>query len=91
MRKVKAAVIRRFKPDSFCRRPEYSGTWFTTFDEPSHVTTTADYKPGLPVHLAVDPGVYSWTIEVRLRPRVASRSHVVTVLAEGLCSEATAV
>ena len=63
MRKIEAAGPRRFEPDDLYLRPECSGTWFPAFDGPSHVTTTADYNPGLPVHLAVDPGVHDRNIQ----------------------------
>jgi hypothetical protein len=68
MRKFKAAGTRLFKPDYLYSRPKCSSIWFTAFDEPSHVTTTADYNPGLPVHLAVDPAVHRGNIRLRLRP-----------------------
>jgi hypothetical protein len=71
MRKITAAGPRLFEPDYFHPRPECSGISFTAFDELSHVTTTADYDPGLPVHLAVDPSVHWGNIRLRLLPGFA--------------------
>ena len=33
------------------------GAWFPSFDAARHVTESAEYDPGLPVHLAIDCGV----------------------------------
>ena len=71
MRKIKATGPRHFEPDDLYPQPECSGISFTTFDEPGHVTTTADYKPGLPVHLAIYPVGHCGNIRLRLRPRFA--------------------
>ncbi len=82
IQKVRAVSLRVFESDYLCLRPRAAGIWFTAFDEPSHVTPTADYNPGLAVHLAVDPGVHTGAIWFQIRQRLDGRGHVVNVFAD---------
>jgi hypothetical protein len=90
----RAVRLRVFESDYLCLRPRAAGIWFTAFDEPTHVATTADYNPGLAVHLAVDPGVHTGAIWFQIRHRLDGRGHVVNVFAdyfaEGVSAEANA-
>ena len=59
IQKVKAVSLRVFESDYLCLRPRAAGVWFSMFDESSHVSTTAEFIPNWPVHLAIDPGVHT--------------------------------
>jgi hypothetical protein len=92
IQKIKGVSLRVFESDYLCLRPRAAGIWFTPFDEPSHVTTTADYNPGLAVHLAVDPGVHTGAVWFQVRQRLDGRGHTINVFAdyfaEGVSAEA---
>jgi hypothetical protein len=94
IQKVKAVSRRVFESDYLCLRPRSAGTWYTEFDEPSHVSRTADYNPGLAVHLAVDPGVHTGAVWFQIRQRLDGSGSIVTVFAdyfaEGVSAEANA-
>ncbi len=94
IQKVKGVSLRVFESDYLCLRPSAAGIWFTVFDEPSHVNTNSEYNPGLPVHLAIDPGVHTGAIWFQHRQRLDGRGHVVTIFAdyfaEGISAETNA-
>jgi hypothetical protein len=94
VQKVKAVSARVFASDYLCQGPKAGGVWFTMFDEPLHVTPTAEFHPHFPVHVSVDSGVYTGAVWFQLRPRSDNRGVRVTVfadyLSEGLSAEASA-
>jgi hypothetical protein len=91
IQKVKAVSLRVFESDYLCLRPRAAGVWFSMFDEPSHVSANAEFAPGWPVHLAIDPGVHTGAIWFQAVPRLDGRGHRVNVFAdyfaEGLSAE----
>lgn len=42
--------------------------WFDQWDEDLHVRAEADFDPALPVHLSIDPGVYTGSVLWQVRP-----------------------
>ena len=61
IQKVQAASLRVFEADYLCTGPKADGLWFTGFDD-RNVSVDAEYDPALPVHLAVDSGVYAGAV-----------------------------
>lgn len=62
IQKVQATSLRTFEADYLCRGPRADGLWFAGFDESAGVTERAEYDPALPVHLAIDPGVFTGAV-----------------------------
>jgi hypothetical protein len=66
IQKTKGVSPRVFNSDYLCKGPSVAGLWFQEFDaEPGgrHVREAdAEYVPGLPVHLAIDPGVHTGAV-----------------------------
>lgn len=62
VQKAMAVSRRVFEADYLCAGPKADGLWFTAFDEAIHVSETAEYRPMLDVHLAVDSGVFTGTV-----------------------------
>jgi hypothetical protein len=91
IQKVKAVSLRVFESDYLCLRPRAAGVWFSMFDEPSHVSMTAEFAPSWPVHVAIDPGVHTGAVWFQGVPRLDGRGHRVNVFAdyfaEGLSAE----
>ena len=94
IQKVKAVSLRVFESDYLCLRPRAAGVWFSMFEEAGHVSEAAEYNPGWPVHLAIDPGVHTGAIWFQAVPRLDGRRHRVIVFAdyfaEGLSAESNA-
>ncbi|HEV3122343.1 MAG TPA: hypothetical protein VGY53_10585, partial [Isosphaeraceae bacterium] len=57
--KVISTSPRVFEADYLCTGPRADGLWFQSFTKARHVTPDAEYDPRLPVHLAVDSGVFT--------------------------------
>jgi hypothetical protein len=60
IQKTKGVSDRVFLADYLCRAPSAGGLWFRDFDSMEggrHVRPEAEFHPGVPVHLAIDPGV----------------------------------
>jgi len=62
IQKVRSTSARTFEADYLCKGPRTDGLWFPTFGEDSHVRTLAEYDRGLPVHLAIDSGVFTGAV-----------------------------
>jgi hypothetical protein len=94
IQKVNAVSLRVFESDYLCLRPRAAGVWFSTFDESSHVTQSAEFVPHWPVHLAIDCGVHTGAVWFQVVPRPDARGHRVIVFAdyyaEGLSAETNA-
>ncbi|WZO98188.1 hypothetical protein EP7_005244 [Isosphaeraceae bacterium EP7] len=62
VQKVVATSKRTFEADYLCKGPKADGLWFPAFDPDRHVSELAEYDPHLPVHLAVDSGVFTGAV-----------------------------
>lgn len=67
----KARVVsgRTFEADYLCRGPKADGLWFAEFDPVANVSADAEYDPSVPVHLAIDSGVYTGAVYFQIVPR----------------------
>ncbi len=101
IQKVKAVSPRVFASDYLCQGPRAHGVWFTQYDEAGNVTPSAEFDPALPVHIAIDSGVFTGAVFFQVREVPSSggspphRQEQVSVfadfLAEGLTAEACAL
>jgi hypothetical protein len=93
VQKTRGVSLRAFEADYLSLGPKADGLWFKDFDVARHVSETAEFDPRLPVHLAVDSGVFTGAVLYQLRP-VPGGLHRVTVFAdyltEGVTAEANA-
>jgi hypothetical protein len=94
IQKVNAVSLRVFESDYLCLRPKAAGVWYSMFVETSHVNEAAEFNPGRPVHVAIDPGVHTGGVWFQTVPRLDGRGHRVNVFAdyfaEGLSAESNA-
>jgi hypothetical protein len=93
IQKVRSVSLRVFEADYLCLGPKADGLWFPQFDEAQHVSEAAEFDPFLPVHLAVDSGVFTGAVFYQLR-RQPDGMQAATVfadyLSEGVTAEANA-
>jgi hypothetical protein len=68
IQKVQSVSARAFEADYLCKGPKADGIWFTAFDRVAGLTERAEYRPALPVHLAVDSGVFTGAVAFQLAP-----------------------
>lgn len=66
--KIRATGRRAFEADYLCLGPRSEGLWFASFDAEIHVSTRAEYDPALPVHLAIDSGVFTGAVFFQVAP-----------------------
>ena len=66
IQKVRSTSARTFESDYLCKGPRSDGLWFPAFNESTHVSMTAEYERGLPVHVAVDSGVFTGAVFFQL-------------------------
>ena len=96
IQKLRSTSTRTFEADYLCRGPRADGVWFPAFDESTHVNTSAEYDPALPVRLAIDSGVFTGAVFFQIKPTLTPEgpSDEVRIfadyLAEGLTAEANA-
>lgn len=93
IQKMQAVSQRTFEADYLCLGPKADGLWFPGFSRSTHVRETAEYDPALPVHLAVDSGVFTGAVffQVRKASGVASGDgDEVRVFADYLAEDRTA-
>ncbi len=95
IQKVRATSVRTFEADYLCLGPRVDGLWFPGFDAASHVSPRAEYDPSLPVHLAIDSGVFTGAVFFQVaRDFTAGGVEEIRVfadyLAEGLPAEQNA-
>lgn len=57
--KVRANSPRVFASDYLCSGPRAEGLWFTGWDATLNVSDRIEFNPSLPVHLAIDTGVFT--------------------------------
>ncbi len=92
IQKVQATSLRTFEADYLCKGPKADGLWFPGFDEAASVCQEAEYDPALPVHLAVDPGVFTGAVFFQLAsgPGPSGPVEEVHVFADYLASDESA-
>jgi hypothetical protein len=78
---AKGLSARAFEADMLCRGPRADGAWFVSFDD-SNIDINAEYDPRLPVHLAIDNGVFVGAVAFQVRH--VGHQHVVSVFDEYL-------
>ncbi|WP_156512740.1 hypothetical protein [Planctomyces sp. SH-PL62] len=99
IQKVRGVSPRVFASDYLCRGPKTDGIWFKEFDAAENVREDADFDPSLPVHVAIDSGVFTGAVFFQVRPGWAwaptpepARIHVFAdYLAEGRSAEICAL
>jgi hypothetical protein len=97
IQKVRSTSARTFESDYLCRGPKADGLWFPAFRPETHVHLRAEYDPALPVHVAIDSGVFTGAVFFQIR-RTLGHDHVpcevvhvfADHLAEGLSAEQNA-
>ncbi len=62
IQKLRAVSTRTFESDYLCRAPKAEGVWFPKFAHETHVSERAEYDPALPVHVAIDSGVFTGAV-----------------------------
>jgi hypothetical protein len=62
IQKVRATSTRTFEADYLCMGPRADGLWFSSFNRTRHVDIAAEWERGLPVHLAIDSGVFTGAV-----------------------------
>lgn len=96
IQKVRCTSVRTFEADYLCLGPRTEGLWFPKFDVSGHVNLSAEFDPGLPVHVAVDSGVFTGAVFFQIRREHTQAGPVEEVrvfadyLAEGLPAEQNA-
>jgi hypothetical protein len=92
IQKARATSLRTFESDYLCKGPRADGLWFPGFDPSSHVGERAEYDPGLPVHVAIDSGVFTGAVffQVARGPTPTGTVDEVRVFADYLAESATA-
>ena len=96
IQKQRSTSARTFEADYLCRGPRADGLWFPAFSAETHSGPDAEYDPALPVHLAVDSGVFTGAVffQVARRPSPEGMVDEVRIfaeyLAEGLTAETNA-
>jgi hypothetical protein len=84
IQKIKSLSTRVFASDYLCAAPRAAGSWFTAWDT-RNVSLAAEMDPALPVHVAVDSGVFTGAVLFQVRPQQGKTgSPHVTVFAEHL-------
>lgn len=88
IQKTQALSLRVFESDYLCLGPRAAGLWFVNFST-ANVTEKAEYDPRLPVHLAIDSGVFTGAVFFQVREVLSGRWEAV-VFAEYLVEGQTA-
>jgi hypothetical protein len=84
VQKVRATSRRTFEADYLCLGPRAEGRWFPGFDPLACTSVRAEYDPALPVHLALDPGVFSGAVFFQVRRGMQAGDEQVRVFADYL-------
>lgn len=66
IQKTEVLSRRVFESDYLCLGPKADGVWFKEFGE-RNVSASAEFDPALPVHVAVDSGVFTGAVLFQLR------------------------
>lgn len=62
IQKIRSVSARTFESDYLCKGPRSDGLWFPAFDLCTHVSERAEFDRNLPVHLAIDSGVFTGAV-----------------------------
>lgn len=84
VQKARGVSARVFEADYLCAGPKADGAWFRSFDRSTVVSASAAYDPALPVHLAVDSGVFTGAVAFQVLHRPRPDPPRVVVFAEYL-------
>ncbi|MDB5350773.1 MAG: hypothetical protein JWN86_2020 [Planctomycetota bacterium] len=96
IQKMRSTSARTFEADYLCRGPKADGLWFPAFRIETHVDARAEYDPALPVHVAIDSGVFTGVVFFQVARVAITEGAVDEVrvfadhLAEGHTAEANA-
>ena len=92
IQKLRATSKRTFESDYLCKGPRSDGLWFPGFGEATHVSLRAEFDPALPVHLAIDSGVFTGAVFFQVGRDYSSpgSSEEIHVFAEYLAENLTA-
>ncbi len=92
IQKVRGVSARVFASDYLCEGPKAADCWFTTFSD-RNISPSAEFDVHLPVHVAVDSGVFTGAVFFQVRP--VGQDQLVTVfddfLAEGVTADVAAL
>jgi hypothetical protein len=89
IQKARSTSVRTFEADYLCRGPKTDGLWFPSFDPAAHVSDAAEYDPALPVHVAVDSGVFTGAVFFQVA-RAGGASEEVRIFADYLAENTPA-
>jgi hypothetical protein len=78
IQKLQGVSLRVFRSDYLCLGPKADGVWFTAWDESKHVRDSAEFDPTLPVHCAVDSGVFTGAVLFQVRRVEADERDPIT-------------
>ena len=70
IQKVKGVSARVFASDYLCQGPRAHGIWFTQYDEAVNLAAEAEFDPAVPVHIAVDSGVFTGAVFFQVKSRL---------------------
>ena len=92
IQKLRTTSTRTFEADYLCRGPKAEGVWFPKFSTETHVSERAEYDPALPVHAAIDSGVFTGAVffQVTRDPRGDGSGEHIHVFADYLREGGTA-
>jgi hypothetical protein len=90
VQKMQTVSRRTFEADYLCLGPKADGLWFPGFARASHVREAAEYDPALPVHLAVDSGVFTGAVFFQVRKGDGPDGDEVRVFADYLAEDRSA-
>ncbi len=97
IQKLATTGTRIFEADYLCKPSSAEAAWFPKFLIETHVSPTAEYIQGYPVHLAVDTGVFTGAVLFQVVPGLNNNLEPVDMvhvfadyLSEGLSAEANA-
>jgi hypothetical protein len=62
IQKIHSTSVRTFESDYLCKGPRSEGLWFPGFGIATHVRPGAEFDRNLPVHLAIDSGVFTGAV-----------------------------
>ena len=93
IQKVRSTSLRTFEADYLCLGPKADGLWFPGFDPAFHVSARAEFDPFLPVHLAIDSGVFTGAVWFQVAWKAVGDEEVrvfADYLSEGVPAEQNA-
>jgi hypothetical protein len=80
IQKVRSTSIRTFESDYLCKGPKSDGLWFPAFNLALQVRDSKDFNPNLPVHIAIDSGVFTGAVFFQVASELTPTGPVEEVL-----------